>query len=169
MIRFLPLLALCACSSVVPSTALRLASVDPLTADPGAIELALTLPPGLRVQPGTAVLEFGAVRGAERIGGSFALEERRGIYALTTADAARMRAVQAQIATWRTEGEAQGSLGVGLGACAVGNGPAPDAVGSVSIRLEAGGNFMPLIEQARIADLIGAAAMAGIEECGGAM
>lgn len=167
MIRFLPLLALCACSAIDPLTALRLSSLDPLTADPAAIELALTLPPGLRVVPGTARLEFGAQRGQDRIGGSYLLQDRGGVFALTSADAARMRDMQAQVAAWQAEGDARGSLGIGLGACAVDTGPAPDASGSVFIRLEQGGAMLPLIADARIVDLIGAAALGAIGPCAG--
>lgn len=41
-------LALAACSAILPSTAARLATLDPLTADPAAIELVVILPPALR-------------------------------------------------------------------------------------------------------------------------
>ncbi|NJS38150.1 MAG: hypothetical protein HC783_03115 [Rhodobacteraceae bacterium] len=65
-----------ACSAVVPSTAARLATMDPLTADPAALELVILLPPGLSIVPGSARLAFGATRGAETLSGNFALEDR---------------------------------------------------------------------------------------------
>jgi hypothetical protein len=178
--RYLPVLSalvLSACAAIVPSTAARLATMDPLTADPAAIELVVTLPPGLAVTPGSARLEFGAERGGESRKGSFILEERevaltdgttaRG-FALTEADAAKMRLLQTEIAAWKREGPAKGSLGLGLGGCAVGSGPAPDAVGSVLIRMAEGGPFLPLIREGKLADLLGAEVMAAIEPCKGA-
>ncbi len=127
-----------ACSAVVPSTAARLAILDPLTADPAALELVILLPPGLSIIPGSARLAFGATRGAETLSGSFTLEDRPlppGIsppsgatplaLALTPADANRMRALQEDIAVWKREGGARGSLSLGLGGCAIGAGPAP--------------------------------------------
>lgn len=173
-------LMLAACASVLPTTAARLAILDPLTADPAAIEVAVILPPGLAVTPGSARLEFGAVRGAETLKGSFLLEDRPAIagmttpqgsaarvLALTPADAARMRVLQAQIAQWKAEGAAQGSLGLGLGGCATGGGPAPDATGSVLIRLAKDAPFLPLVREGRLSDLLGADVLAAIEPCKG--
>ncbi|MCU0826250.1 MAG: hypothetical protein MUE52_02315 [Tabrizicola sp.] len=174
-------LALSACASVVPSTAARLAATDPLTADPGAIALVVVLPPGLSVTPGSAVLEFGATRGTKSRKGRYVLAEepvpvgvvvqRDGSaqgYTLTDADAESMRALQAEIAGWKREGAAQGSLSLGIGGCAVGDGPAPDAVGSVLIRMAEDGPFLPLIREGKLADLLGAEVLAAIEPCKGA-
>ena len=184
MIKTLPVLAailLAACASVVPGTAARLAAMDPLTADPAVIELVMILPDGLAVIPGSARLEFGAARGDEKRTGSFVLEDRpvatpvtvppgataRG-FALTPADADRMRALQAEIAVWKREGPAQGTLGIGLGGCGVDGGPAADAVGSVLIRLVDDGPFLPLIRDGKLADLLGAEVLAAIKPCKGA-
>lgn len=177
----LALAGLAACSAVVPGTAARLAAIDPLKADPGAIALVVILPPGLSVSPGTAVLEFGATRGSDQRGGRFVLDDipapptldlpesaTARVYALTDKDAERMRAVQAEIGLWQREGEATGSLSLGIGGCAVGDGPAADAVGSVLIRLAEGGPFLPLIREARLADLLGPGGLAAIEPCNGA-
>jgi hypothetical protein len=175
------MLGLAACASVVPSTAVQLARLDPLTADPAAIELVAILPEGLAVTPGSARLEFGASRGDEIRKGSFALSERTvaadpGLapgalalgFGLSEGDATRMRDLQAEIAGWDKEGTAKGWLGLGLGGCAVGEGPAPDAVGSVLIRLVDGGPFLPLIREGRLADLLGQEVLAAIEPCKGA-
>jgi hypothetical protein len=174
-------LALSACAAVVPGTAARLAAMDPLTADPGAIELVVILPPGLSVTPGSAVLEFGATRGTERMSGSYVLADiptpvdavapaegtMRG-YALQEKDVERMRALQAEIAGWKQAGAAAAYLSLGIGGCAVGAGPGPEAVGSVMIRLAEGRPLLPLIRQGRLADLLGADVMAAIEPCKGA-
>jgi len=170
-------LALAACSAIVPSTAARLASFDPLTADPAAIELVVILPPGLAVSPGSAKLALSADRGAEQRSGSFQLADHaapgivvpkgataRG-FVIAEADVPRMRAMQAEIAGWKAIGAAKGSLGLGIGGCAIGNGPAPDATGSVLIRVREGGPFLPLIADGRLADLLGAKVLAAIQPC----
>lgn len=174
-------LALSSCASVVPLTAARLAATDPLTADPGAIELLVILPAGLSVTPGSAVLEFGATRGQESRSGRYRLRDvavppdvavpadgSARVYALTDKDAESMRALQAEIAAWKREGAATGSLSLGIGGCAVGDGPAPDAVGSALIRMEEGGPLLPLIREGRLADLLGPEALAAIQPCQGA-
>lgn len=171
-------LAVAACSAIVPSTAARLAAVDPLTADPGALELVVILPPGLAVSPGSARLKLAAMRGAERVDGTFKLEDRvapadlsqpegataRG-FGLGRQEAERMRALQAEVAGWSREGAARGSLGMGLGGCAIGAGPAPDATGSVLIRVREDGPFLPLVAEGRLADLLGPEVLAAIKPC----
>ncbi len=171
-------LAVAACSAIVPSTAARLASFDPLTADPAAIELVVILPPGLAVSAGSARLELSAVRGSEHRNGSFQLADRavapgieapagaipRG-FAIAEPDVARMRALQAEIAGWKATGAAKGALGLGIGGCAIGDGPAPDAVGSVLIRVRKDGPYLPLIESVKLADMLGAKVLAAIQPC----
>ena len=174
-------LLMAACSAIVPSTAARLATFDPLTADPAAIELVVILPPGLAVSPGSARLDLTALRGSERRAGSFRLEDRPAVagidipegatarrFAIADVDLGRMRALQTEIAAWKREGEAKGSLGLGLGGCAVGEGPAPDATGTVLIRVRADGPYLPLIAEGKLADLLGAEVLAAIKPCQGA-
>jgi hypothetical protein len=171
-------LALSACTAIVPSTAVRLAAFDPLTADPAVIELVVVLPPGLSVTPGSARLELAAVRGTERREGSFQLEDRPATkahavpegasarqFAIAAADIPRMRALQADIAAWKAAGPATGSLGLGIGGCAVGDGPGPDARGSAQIRLVEGGPFLLLITDGSLADLLGPEVLAAIKPC----
>jgi len=171
-------LALASCSSIVPSTAARLAAFDPLTADPAALELVVILPPGLAVSPGSAKLDLSADRGAEHRSGSFRLADRAlpanldlpdgataRSFAIAGPDVERMRALQTEIAGWKREGEAQGTLGLGLGGCAIGDGPAPDATGSVLIRVREDGPFLPLIAKGRLSDLLGADVLAAIKPC----
>jgi hypothetical protein len=174
----LALLALSARSALVPSTTARLAALDPLTADPAALELVVILPKGLAVSPGSATLELTADRGAEHKGGSFQLADRpapaglalpdgataRG-FAIADTDVERMRALQAEIASWKREGAAKGSFGLGIGGCAVGSGPAPDATGSVLIKVREGGAFLPLIADGKLADLLGPEVLAAIKPC----
>ncbi len=176
----LALLALSACASVVPATAARLAAQNPLTVDPVGIEVALVLPQGLAVQPGTAVLVLSGQRGTQITAGTFALEPRAtpqipapegasiAGFGVAQGDLTRMRALQAEIAGWKAEGPASGSLSVGIGGCTVGDGPAPDATGAVHIRLTGDARFQPLLRETPLATLLGAEVLAAIGPCTGA-
>ena len=64
-----------ACTSVVPSTALKMAQLDPLTADPDDLAVAITLPAGLGTQQGSAVLHLGAKGPTETIDAKFTLAQ----------------------------------------------------------------------------------------------
>lgn len=178
LLGLMALTALSACSALVPSTAARLAAVDPLTADPAALVLVVILPQGLAISPGSAKVELSADRGDDHTGGRFQLADRpvpaglalpegataRG-FAIADTDVERMRALQAEIAGWKREGAAKGALGLGIGGCAVGDGPAPDATGSVLIKLRDDGPFLPLIADGRLSDLLGAEVLAAIKPC----
>ena len=74
----LPCLALCACGAVNPVTALRLATLDPLTADPGAFIVRLDLPDGVGIEDGGATLSMQATRGADLADALEALDQARG-------------------------------------------------------------------------------------------
>jgi hypothetical protein len=137
----------------------------------------VVLPPGLAVSPGSARLELSADRGSEHRGASFQLADRpapaiklpegataRG-FAVADTDVDRMRSLQAEIAAWKREGTATGQLGIGIGGCAIGEGPAPDATGSVLIRVRADGPYPPLIDDGRLRDLLGADVLAAIKPC----
>jgi hypothetical protein len=176
--------ALGACSSLVASTAARLAAMDPLTADPAAIEVALILPPGLQVVQGGATLSIEAQRGDKVEMGQFVLQEQpmqivgiavpdgaRAItLRITPDDVPRMRATQARIAAWDSDGaaKAKGSFGVGLNACALGDGPSDSAVASLLIRTEAGAPFEPLVRGARLREVLGQQVFDAILPCEGA-
>lgn len=173
--------ALSACSALVPSTASRLSALDPLTIDPAALELVMILPPGLVVRPGSARLELSATRGNQQESARFVLEDRplRGEvavpagatawgFAVAAEDVARLRATQATIAGWKSDGTARGSLGLGIGGCAVGDGPAMDATATVLIRTSGNGPLLPLIADGRLADLLGTDVLAAITPCTGA-
>lgn len=181
MRRSLLLLLLAGCSYVPTMTAARLAAVDPMTADPGQIELAVVLPPGMNPLPGTAKMVLHAEGGGQVRDVEYLLVDRavpQGVplpdgaharaYRLSAADAAAMRALQAEVAGWRATGHGSATLGVGLGGCELGGGPAPDAEGAVYVRLAADGSFLPLLGPARLTDMLGAAAIAGLPPCSAA-
>jgi hypothetical protein len=151
----LAMVALSACSALVPSTAARLAALDPLTADPAALKLVVVLPPGLAISSGSAMLTLSADRGGEHKGGSFQLADRPAPANLDLPKGATARgfAIAGQ------------DVDLGVGGCAVGDGPAPDATGSVLIKVREDGPFLPLIADGRLSDLLGAEVLAAIKPC----
>lgn len=178
MRRLAALFLLSACSWVAPMTAARLATMDPLTADPAQIAVAVILPPGLAVIPGSARLQLHAARGTQTLTGDYALAQiapdaalsvppgaSGHIFALTPGDAARMRDWQRQVADWRSAGPGEATLGLALGACAQGTGPAPGAEGAALIRLNEGGALLPLIGPAPLTAILGPDVMATIAPC----
>lgn len=166
-----------ACSSLVPSTLLDLRSLDPLSADPAEIELALILPPGLMPRPDGARLELKATRPGHEVAESFLLTTRPApdlprpdgatllSYGLSPEGATRMRAAQSAMAAWPQDGQTHGILAAALDACLTG-GPLPaEAEGAVLIRLAADAEFQPLLRPTPIVALIGPEAMATLTPC----
>lgn len=142
-------LALSACTSIVPTTALRLSTMSPTTADPADFAVDLTLPDGIDVRPGSATLIFAVSRADldETATGRFALRRDGSVFAIDPADHVELRALQAIARTWQAENAAatSGSLSIDLSPCRRGAGPADDATVSVAIRLEQDGPFLPLV------------------------
>jgi hypothetical protein len=185
MIRpaILALALLAACGSVVPATVAQLRTLSPADADPAALAVAVLTPAGLQPTRGSGRLILQSRRSdtgqadtitltlAEAPGDAAAFGAGTGeavrYYRVAAADQPALRAFQAGLDAWQAEvpDATQGSLSIGLGACAVDGGPAPDARGSVFIRLAADGPYLPLINRARIASLIGADALAATLPC----
>jgi hypothetical protein len=175
---------LAGCSTLVPSTAARLATMDPLTADPAQIEVALILPAGLQVAQNGAKLTIEATRGDQVEKAQVTLQDSplqlsgfavpEGARAITlrirSTDIDRLRATQRRIAAWRADKaeKTSGSFGVGLAACTIGSGPAENAVASMLIRTETGAPFQPLIKGAHLRDALGAKVYDAIQPCEGA-
>lgn len=150
-----------ACATLNPVTALRLSRLDPLTADPAAIAARLTLPDGLGVRPGSAVLTLSASRQdtGEAFQHAYSLEEGGTVWRLSPTDIRSLRAAQAEAARWRAEApdESSGALSLSLGGCAIGAGPDPEATVSADLSLDGGVRYAPLIRGLSLADIAGAA------------
>jgi hypothetical protein len=175
---------LAGCASVVPSTMARLQTLSPAEADPAGLSVAVVSPVGLRPIPGSGRLiltarrtDTGVQDAADLIlkemagdAGAFgaAAGERVTYYRLADADVPVMRALQDKLAAWKADAPdaTEGSLSVGVGACAEEDGPSPDAAGSVFVRVRADDGWLPLIEKAPLASLIGADRFAAIGPCG---
>ncbi|WP_127047187.1 hypothetical protein [Pseudorhodobacter sp. E13] len=92
-------------------------------------------------------------------------------YGIRPADVVKMRALQDRVRAWEgpdLKGKREGSFGIGLDACKLGAGPAPDAVASFYIRNDPAGAFRPLLRRARLTSVLGPEVMAQIPACPGA-
>lgn len=145
----LSVLLLSACTSIVPSTVMRLNGLSPTTADPAGFAIDLALPAGIDITPGTAQLMFLVIRAdtGEAQSGAFVLEREGTVFRVAPQDLDRLRALQATARSWQAEGDdaTTGSLGINLSPCVVGDGPVPDARVSVGLRLAQDGVFLPLV------------------------
>lgn len=156
----LPALLLSACTSIVPSTALRLSALSPMEADPAGFAVAMTLPEGLEIEPNSARLTLSAIRTdtGEIRDATFVLERLKlegAVYRVAPGDLDSLRAFQANIGQWKAENgdSTRGSLNVTLSPCTIGEGPAGDARASVAIRINPDGPFLPLVLNGPISDI----------------
>lgn len=175
---FLLVAAMAGCGHVSPVAMARLAMLDPVTVDPGQLTVALVVPPGFALVPGTARLDLTATRGNQRLAQTVTLAERPAdptvpvptgshaiAYRLSGADAKRMRDWQAQVAGWKAQGPATGTLGIGVDGCLTGAGLAPTAQGAVYVQLAQGEGFLPLLPPAPLTAILGASVMAAVQPC----
>lgn len=146
------LIVLGACTNVVPETAASLSRFDPLTADPKDFAVSIDLPPGVIIQPDSAVLTLSATAPGEtevrgRVGLASTVEGSATIYGIRDADAVMLRTVQSEIRALKAihGRRAKGSLAVEMIACAVGDGPRPDATVDIDLRVASSEPFMPLV------------------------
>ncbi|NSX53654.1 hypothetical protein [Parasulfitobacter algicola] len=148
---------LSACTSIVPTTALRLSTISPFEADPAGFALAITMPKGFDIEPKSARLVFIVTRNDtyEARKETFVLDRidaDQTVFRVAPNDLDALRAIQAVAKQWKAESnDTNGSLGVTLTPCKLGAGPAEDARVSVAIRVKKDGPFMPLVRNAPIA------------------
>lgn len=162
-------LGISGCVTLNPVTLVRLATLNPINADPGAIAVQLTLPDGVGVAEGSAVmtLETTFAEG-EEVMGRFELEGLpEGVWRVAREDREELRALQMRvIAAEEADPDAvNGSFSVGFEACTLGNGPQEDARFSIAIQLEVSGDFLPLVNNARVSEVYGEEYIATLEPC----
>lgn len=162
------------CMSIVPETALRLQGVDPLTADPGDISVALELPPGLEVLPGGVKLALSAEwPGHGSVSGTWTLDASRDpaerwVFRVAEADRAELRRVQSRALAWEEVDPdgTTGSVTVALGGCRTVPFQRLDgARASVFLRLSPEEPVRPLFRDAPIAKLLSAEDIASLPVC----
>lgn len=166
--------ALCACTSIVPSTIAKLSTLSPLEADPADIAVALRLPEGIGIQPGSALLSLSAKRDdtAQESAADYTLASAIGpdgarLYSISETDWKTFRALQALINSWEQEApdSTNGSLGVSLGGCRTGAEIAPDATIDINIRTERDGNFLPLLRDAKLTSVFKTVGISELPDC----
>lgn len=154
---FSGLLLLTACGVVPIQTALKLAALDPLSADPAGMAVALDLPEGVGIALEGAMLSLSAetADGVQLTGRYGLVQNATGIWRVAPEDRARLRADQAQAAEWeRADPDGtRGSFNVSLSPCIAGAGPAADARLSASLQLEPDGPFLPLLRRVPLSNL----------------
>ncbi len=170
-------LAAAGCTSVVPSTLMRLNALDPFTADPNDMAVAVNLPSGLQMQPGTTEMVFKAVHSpsGETIERTYLLEEFRTedgtvIYTLSDADVANLNEMKTALLPWKetSDGNSSLSMFVSTDACQV-----PDiAIGedprvNIALRLEKDGPLRPFVRDAPLLEFFEVEALAELPQCSG--
>lgn len=167
-------LLLAGCASVNPITAAKLSMLSPLTTDPGQIQLALDLPPGVGIQPDSAKLTLSAERsdtGASQSQSATLQAQPQDdgliIYAISPADQPALRARQQAIRDWKDQAPdaVRGSLSVTVTGCKLGAGPAPDARVDVLVRLANDADFRPLISDKPLSQILDDEDLARMRPC----
>lgn len=162
-------LGLAGCVSLNPVTMVRLATMNPLDADPGAIAVQLTLPDGVGVVDGSAAMTIQTMfADSEDVSERFELEDLpEGVWRVAREDRARLRDLQVRVvmAEETDPDNTSGSFSVGFEPCTIGDGPGEDARFSIAIQLEIDGRFLPLINGARLSDLYDAEDVGWVSAC----
>lgn len=167
----LAVLGVAGCVSLNPVTMMRLATMNPIEADPAVIAVQLTLPEGVGVAEGTAAMTISAnfAGTEEELEQRFELEITGDVWRIAQADQDALRALQRRVivAEEADPDGTTGSFSVGFEPCAIGEGPTDDARISMAVQLDAGGGFLPLVNRARVADMYDAADIDALEPCEG--
>ncbi len=147
-------LLMSACTSIVPSTLMRLDDVSPTDADPAGFAVDLSLPTGLDIVPGSAMLTFVVRRSDtnQMASGRFALENVGNVFRVAPADLQELRGLQATARQWKAKYGAatEGSLSINLTPCTRGDGPDADARVNIGLQIAEGGRFLPLVRNGRL-------------------
>ena len=156
------------CVSLNPVTMVRLATLNPMEADPGVIAVELVLPDGIDVVDGSAAMTISATFAeTEEEVSRFALARSGDVWRIASADQEALRDLQARVRAQRQADPdaVSGSLSVGFEPCVQAPGPAEDARVSINIQLDADGGFLPLINGARISEMFSDDEIASPEPC----
>lgn len=154
----LPLaLSLTACTALVPSTVVQLMSLSPLTADPEALSIQITLPDSVGIVPDSAALILSNTFEGKTIAGRFVLDQNGDVYRIAPSDVERLRQLQATI---RAQEEAQpddnsGSLSVNAAPCLNAADASVAETVSVAIQTAIDGPFLPLLRDQPLSALFG--------------
>jgi hypothetical protein len=174
------------CASLAPSAVARLASFDPLSADPSAIAIAVRTSDRLRLRTGDvklrvalqsddAALAFDERFDLEVMGGDVGslpggtlISDEHVLLARVAADD-RARLAETQARARATKGKGKGSIEVSVsGGCRTGDIEPAKLRFSAYMRTEDSGAFFPLTRDVSLARMVGADAVAALPPCDGA-
>lgn len=165
----LSVLLLSACTSIVPTTVIRLNSLSPTTADPAGFAVDLSLPEGIDITPRSAVLSFSISRSdtGETQSGDFVLQREGSVFRVAPQDLAALRALQATSRAGDADGAdaTTGAIGINLLPCIVDEGPVDNARVSVGLRLYEDGAFLPLVRNGRLSAVATDAQIRDMDVC----
>lgn len=156
------------CVWINPMTALQLARMNPLEADPSVMAVQLDLPEGVEVVPGTAELRLEMeTADGDVLDGRYVLENSGDVWRVPDATQLEMRSDIAQARAWELADPdgASGSFSAGFEPCAVNGGPTPDARFTMALQLEPDGAFLPLFDNVRISNIYDVDAVGQLAPC----
>lgn len=150
-------LALAGCAWTSPGAVAGLRGLSPADLDPAAVSVAVALPSGVGVVPGSTRLFLGAERGDEWVGTTATLVARGERWRVAPADVAALRRTQAVIRRWKAEAPeaTSGTLAVTVRGCRLGASPAADARVSVDLALAPDAAPLPLLRGAPLGVVTG--------------
>lgn len=180
-------LAVTACASVNPAALAKLASLDPLTADPSQIAVAARLPEALKLRTGDLmmVVKTNGADGPGKIDETFYLEvseaeagdagvivpddgERLQTARVAPQDIERLRATQAKASAMKAAGGAKGkgSLTVSAkGGCRVAELPDGPLMLNIYMQTENNGDWFPVVNRLDVKRALGEEMLAKIPPC----
>lgn len=168
-------IALSGCTSVVPSTLVRLSFLDPFTADPAGFAVALETDDGLDLLPDTAVLIFDAVHSpsGKVWHEELPLTEDRSVdgrvtYRISPDGVDRLRVAQAEIIQWKDTSDGNGTLRINVtadGCRVVGAQVQDDPRVSVFMQLAQDAPMRPLVRNGPLLDIFEVDELAELPQC----
>ncbi len=179
--------SLSACASVSPAALARLASLDPLSADPAQISVAARLPQSLKLRTGDLVMlvKTDATEGPDKIDETFYLEvkdaapgdagvinpetnERLQTAQVAPQDIERLRATQAKARALKAagDGKGKGSLTVSAtGGCRTAELKDQALVMNLFMQTETNGEWFPVVNSLNLWRALGEDVLAKIPPC----
>lgn len=159
-------LLLSGCGSLVPGTVARLATYDPLSADPAGFTVVMDLPEGLGLTDNNW-LSLTAKRGEEAVSDTFQIVQDGAAWRIDPARVDTLRSLQSTIRSWEAEDPdaTSGSLSISVEGCRIGAGPADDATLTIYLRTEPGAPLRPLLRNASIDDILKSTGLNALPPC----
>lgn len=156
-------LVLCACGGIPLKSMVELSRLDPMTANPAGIAVAVDVSEGLRAAPGKTKLTLSAEgAGGKSLEEVFVLRQTldsasdvdRVIFALNTPDIDRMNATRRTIAGWKNEDpDTRGSISINAEPCLVRpTDTESPLIFAVSMRIADDRPFVPVVSEADLRD-----------------